>query len=243
MAAALARVFEDDRGTDTLIICPKHLVEMWEAYVADFRLRAKVLSLGKVDDLTDMRRYRVVLIDESQNLRNREGKRYKLIQDYISRNDCFCILLSATPYNKTYLDLSSQLRLFVPESQDLGIRPERLLREIGETEFIRRHQAPVRSLAAFEKSEFPDDWRDPDETLPRAANSQLHQDQLRKRRPRWSIVPHVRERDALLLSRAPAPYTQVHDRRRRSRGSLRSSLFRRERQRNQPSQPTPLRTR
>lgn len=160
MAAALARVFEDDRGTDTLIICPKHLVEMWEAYVADFRLRAKVLSLGKVDDLTDMRRYRVVLIDESQNLRNREGKRYKLIQDYISRNDCFCILLSATPYNKTYLDLSSQLRLFVPESQDLGIRPERLLREIGETEFIRRHQAPVRSLAAFEKSEFPDDWRD-----------------------------------------------------------------------------------
>jgi superfamily II DNA or RNA helicase len=160
MAAALARVFEDDRGTDTLIISPKHLVEMWEAYVADYRLRAKVLSLGKVDDLRDMRRYRVVLIDESQNLRNREGKRYKLIQDYIDRNDCYCIMLSATPYNKTYLDLSSQLRLFVPDDQDLGIRPERLLREIGETEFIRRHQAPVRSLAAFEKSEFPDDWRD-----------------------------------------------------------------------------------
>lgn len=54
-------------------------------------------------------------------------------------------LLSATPYNKTYLDLSSQLRLFVPEHDDLGIRPERLLRDIGETEFVRRHQAPVRS--------------------------------------------------------------------------------------------------
>ncbi len=69
-------------------------------------------------------------------------------------------LLSATPYNKNYRDLTSQLRLFVQEDKDLGIRPERLLRELGETEFIRRHQCPVRSLAAFEKSEYPDDWRD-----------------------------------------------------------------------------------
>ena len=69
-------------------------------------------------------------------------------------------LLSGTPYNKTYLDLSSQLQLFVPAEHDLGIRPERLLKELGETEFIRRHQCPVRSLAAFEKSEYPDDWRD-----------------------------------------------------------------------------------
>ncbi len=160
MAAALARVFQEDRDTDTLIICPKNLVEMWEDYVDKYRLHGKVLSLGKVDDLADLRRYRVVLIDESQNLRNREGKRYKQIQEYIVRNDCYCIMLSATPYNKTYLDLSAQLRLFVPEDLDLGVRPERLLRDIGETEFIRRHQAPVRSLAAFEKSEDPDDWRD-----------------------------------------------------------------------------------
>jgi hypothetical protein len=48
----------------------------------------------------------------------------------------------------------------VQEDKDLGIRPERRLRELGETEFIRRHQCPVRSLAAFEKSEYPDDWRD-----------------------------------------------------------------------------------
>jgi hypothetical protein len=33
--------------------------------------------------LPDLRRYRVVLIDESQNLRNREGKRYRVILDYI----------------------------------------------------------------------------------------------------------------------------------------------------------------
>ena len=60
----------------------------------------------------------------------------------------------------SYLDLSSQLRLFVPEDMDLGMRPERIIRELTETEFIRRYQASVRSLAAFEKSPYADDWRD-----------------------------------------------------------------------------------
>lgn len=55
--------------------------------------------------------------------------------------------------------------LFVAEDQDLGFRPEALITELGggsngELEFIRRHQCSVRSLAAFEKSEHPDDWRE-----------------------------------------------------------------------------------
>lgn len=161
MATALARIFEDDHGVETLIICPKNLMPMWEDYRQHYRLRAKVLSITNVQrELPDLRRYRLVLIDESHNLRNREGKRYRSIAEYINSNDSRVILLSATPYNKTYLDLSNQLRLFIDESNDIGIRPERLLRELGETEFIRRHQCPVRSLAAFEKSEFADDWRD-----------------------------------------------------------------------------------
>lgn len=161
MATAVARIFEDDFGLETLVICPKNLVKMWEGYVHKYRLRGRVLSISRVlNELPDLRRYRVVVLDESQNLRNREGKKYRAIQDYIKENESKCILLSATPYNKNYLDLSSQLRLFVPEDLDLGIRPEHLIREIGETEFIRRHQALVRSLAAFEKSTYPDDWRD-----------------------------------------------------------------------------------
>ena len=161
MATALARVFEDDHGLETLIICPKNLVPMWEDYRERYRMRARILSISRViSQLPDMRRYRLVLIDESHNLRNREGKRYRAIQEYIRENDSKCILLSATPYNKTYLDLSSQLRLFVPEDEDLGIRPESLLRNISETQFIRLHQAPVRSLAAFDKSGYADDWRE-----------------------------------------------------------------------------------
>ena len=161
MASALAKIFQDDHFTETLFICPKNLVPMWEAYKEEYRLLGKVLSITQAErELPTLRRYRVVLIDESQNLRNREGKRYRAIQEYVQENESRCILLSATPYNKTYLDLSSQLRLFVPEDKDLGIRPERLLRDIGETEFIRRHQCPVRSLAGFEKSDYADDWRE-----------------------------------------------------------------------------------
>jgi superfamily II DNA or RNA helicase len=161
MASALARIFEEDQGLETLIICPKNLVRMWDDYVYQYGLRAKVLSISEVTGkLPDLRRYRLVLIDESQNLRNREGKRYRAIQEYVKANDSKCILLSATPYNKTYLDLSSQLRLFVEEDKDLGIRPEVLLRQLGETEFLRRYQCPVRSLSGFEKSEYADDWRE-----------------------------------------------------------------------------------
>ena len=163
MATAVAKIFEDDYHTETLIICPKNLVPMWEGYTHRYRLHAKVMPLSKV--LTELpektRRYRLVLIDESHNLRNKEGKRWRVIRDYIERNESLTVLLSATPYNKTYLDLSAQLALFLNEDADIGIRPEQLLARIGgEHEFVRRHQCGVRTLAAFEKSDIPDDWRE-----------------------------------------------------------------------------------
>ena len=160
MATALARIFEDDHGVETLIICPKNLVRMWEDYRQQYRLRAKVLSITQAQHkLPDLRRFRLVVIDESHNLRNRDGSRYRAIAEYISANDSRVILLSATPYNKTYLDLSNQLRLFIDEHKDIGIRPEKFIREKSENELLRM-QIPVRSLAAFEKSTHADDWRD-----------------------------------------------------------------------------------
>ena len=162
MGTALARIQEDDYDVETLIICPKNLVDMWENYREEYRLRGRVLSMSRViNELPDLRRYRLVMIDESHNLRNREGKRYRAIQDYIQQNESKVILLSATPYNKTYLDLSNQLRLFVGEAEDLGIRPEQYIKALGgETEFMRRHQSGVRTLSAFEQSEYIDDWRE-----------------------------------------------------------------------------------
>jgi len=163
MATALARIMQDDYGTETLVLCPKNLVTMWRDYLHDYHLVGEVHSVSNVqNELPDLRRFRVVVIDESHNLRNREGKRYKVIKDYIEKNESKCILLTATPYNKTYLDLSAQLRLFLSEEQskDLGIRPERLIGALGESRFYAAYQCPVRSLTAFEKSEYADDWRD-----------------------------------------------------------------------------------
>jgi len=165
MATALARVFQDPpRSLETLILCPKNLVGMWEDYTQRYRLIAKVVSITQTQTaLPDLRRYRVVIIDESHNLRNREGRRWAVIRDYIQRNASKCILLSATPYNKAYLDLANQLRLFLNPDDIVGIRPEEYLRQDCQgrvDEFTRRHQCPANCLSAFEKSEHADDWRE-----------------------------------------------------------------------------------
>ncbi|MBI3340152.1 MAG: NgoFVII family restriction endonuclease [Chloroflexi bacterium] len=160
VGTAISRVF-DERGYDTLIICPKNLVKMWNSYRSTYRMHADVLSISRaIKELPKLRRYKLVIIDESHNLRNREGKRYRAVRDYIEHNESKVVLLTATPYNKGYIDLSNQLRLFIPEDQKLTVRPEQLLREIGEIEFIRQYQADIHSLAAFEKSPHPSDWQE-----------------------------------------------------------------------------------
>ncbi len=161
MATAVAKILEEDYGLETLILCPKNLTEMWKDYAHRYQLRAEVLSISRViNELPNLRRYRIVVVDESHNLRNPEGRTYRAIREYVAANESRCVLLSATPYNKTYRDLSAQLGLFTPPNLDLGVRPERKLRSMGETEFIRRHQCGLGTLAAFEKSEFADDWRE-----------------------------------------------------------------------------------
>ncbi|HEY3326154.1 MAG TPA: helicase-related protein [Novimethylophilus sp.] len=166
MATALARMVEDDLNFETLIICPKNLVPMWEKYREQYGLRGKVLSLTEVTHKTrglkDLKRYRLVLIDESHNLRNREGRRYKAIADYVKECDAKVILLTATPYNKTLTDLSAQLRLFVEEKQNIGVRPEHFMRlkDMTDAQFERQYQCPPHSILAMEKSTELDDWRE-----------------------------------------------------------------------------------
>lgn len=159
--SALAKLYQEDFGSETLILCPKNLQTMWQGYVDRFRLLAKVLPLSQARNvLPELRRFRVVLIDESHNLRNREGKTYEVVRNYIEANGSKCVLLSATPYNKDFEDLSSQLRLFIGEEQDLGIRPERLLAAVGEAEFLKLADGRPTSIRAFEASPHADDWRD-----------------------------------------------------------------------------------
>ena len=162
-ATALAKMFEEDFFLETLIICPKNIVEMWEGYVHKYQLHAKVISQSMVQrQLPNLRRYRLVIIDESHNLRNDEGSRYRSIKSYLEENESKVILLSATPYNKSYVDLSNQLRLFLSDDKDLGISPERYIESTGgQVHFTAKHtETFIRSIKAFEKSHFSDDWRE-----------------------------------------------------------------------------------
>ena len=162
MATALARIFEEEHGLSTLVLCPKNLGDMWKTHAEQYGLHAKILPFSQaIKELPSVpARFRLVLIDESHNLRNREGKIWQAITKYIDQSASKCILLSATPYNKTYQDLSNQLRLFIPEDEDIGIRPEALIRELTLPVFELQYQCKPRTLAAFEKSRHADDWRD-----------------------------------------------------------------------------------
>ena len=67
---------------------------MWQGYRDRYGLRGSVLSTSRaVAELPNLRRYRMVIIDESHNLRNRESKLWKAIRDYVERNDSRCVLL------------------------------------------------------------------------------------------------------------------------------------------------------
>ncbi len=160
MATALARLMEDRHDLQTLILCPPNLVPMWEDYRHRYGLRGRVMSLGKViEDLPQLIRHRLVIVDESHNLRNREGRRYLAIRNYIAQNTEFTVLLSATPFNKEFADVANQLRLFLSDDDDLGVRPERWLRDLT-AEDLAQLQINPKTLRAFQASPFPDDWRD-----------------------------------------------------------------------------------
>ncbi|MFM6078192.1 MAG: SNF2-related protein, partial [Dolichospermum sp.] len=103
VGTAIAKIIEEELGVSTLIICPKNLVNMWENYKDEYGLTAKVISISQVSKIlpTIPAMFRLVLIDESHNLRNREGQRYAAIKEYIEQSGSRCILLTATPYNKS----------------------------------------------------------------------------------------------------------------------------------------------
>ena len=121
MATALARIMQDRLpAMETLVICPKNLVKMWWEYLHDYRLVGEVRSVTNVqNELLDLRRFRLVIIDESHNLRNREGKRYKAIKDYIEKNESKCICSRPHLIIKPTLISRHNYALFLTDEQSL----------------------------------------------------------------------------------------------------------------------------
>jgi len=164
VATAVALLLQEEQGYETLILCPKNLVKMWTGYVESFRLHAKVVSTSTAhQELVNLRRYRLVIVDESHNMRNHKTRLHGVVRDYISINDPKVLLLTATPYNTSMNDVANQLKLFIDEDVDLGIRPEVALRKADEDgreeDFLRRCDDKTSSLKAFQLSEEDEDWQ------------------------------------------------------------------------------------
>ncbi len=134
VGAAILKQFERNERTRGLIVCPAHLVTMWDRYNEHYQLNARVMSMGLLrregdgasNILLDDDRYRFrdfVLIDESHNFRNTETQRYRLLQQFLAAGKR-CCFLTATPRNKSGWDIYNQIKLFHQEDQtDLPIDP------------------------------------------------------------------------------------------------------------------------
>ena len=142
--------------------CPANLQDMWRKYVIKYDLKADIHSMAKPIDENNVRHYDLVIIDESHNFRNSEGKRYQNIKRLINLQGCKVLMLTATPYNMDFSDLGNQLRLFLKDDTDLGIQPEAYIRSLGgEREFSKRHDEDyIRSIKAFGRSCEADDWKE-----------------------------------------------------------------------------------
>jgi superfamily II DNA or RNA helicase len=160
IATAIARVMFEQHNSETLVICPKNLVRMWKDYLREYQIVGDVVSLSMAHaELPEMARFRLVIVDESHNLRNTDTRQWRAVRGYIERNDPRVVLLTATPYNKAFTDAAGQLRLWLADDADLGVRPEQMIADVGELAVAQRADGRLTTLQAFEASTHPEDWQ------------------------------------------------------------------------------------
>lgn len=81
-ACAIAKIYETTYASSTLVICPANLQDMWRKYAIKYDLKVDIMSMSKPIDVDNARYYRLIIVDESHNLRN-GGKRYNNIKTLI----------------------------------------------------------------------------------------------------------------------------------------------------------------
>jgi len=144
VGSAVARFYYESERRRPLIICPHALVEMWQKYNIQWHLNATIMptSLLRENAATDadnvcpalgeelVQDCRFVLIDESHNFRYSDSQRYNVLSDFLTDgSDRKVLLLTATPYNKSPLDVYNQIKLFHhEETTRMPIEPRNLRR-------------------------------------------------------------------------------------------------------------------
>lgn len=100
-------------GGHKLVICPPVLKTYWEDVLRDFNVNAKVISLGKLDEILDnydKDYFKYVFIDEAHRFRNDGTENYSKLHKICMNKKV--ILISATPQNNGPLDLLNLISLF-----------------------------------------------------------------------------------------------------------------------------------
>jgi superfamily II DNA or RNA helicase/HKD family nuclease len=106
-----AQLLQQLRGR-ILVICPPILQLYWEESLHDFRVPARVESLGKLEKIIEfgINRFDYIVVDEAHRFRNENTASYANLLD-ICRNKKV-ILVTATPLNNSIEDIYAQLKLF-----------------------------------------------------------------------------------------------------------------------------------
>jgi ERCC4-related helicase len=146
-ALAVMKFFQQ-QGREVLLLCPKKLEINWKRYrkhqdskfekdQLDFFVRFHTdmseERLEKYDDRADKfftnDKPKLIVIDESHNLRNDKSNRYKFLLEYVLQpnEDIKVLLLSATPINNSLNDIRNQFKLMVQGNvhgyeESLGVR-------------------------------------------------------------------------------------------------------------------------
>jgi superfamily II DNA or RNA helicase len=158
-ATAVAAMLGEVHEWDTLVICPPNLKEMWEKeYIDEYEISGRVVPFSMAEKiLPTLRRYRFIIVDESHTMRNSKRKDYIALLDYIRRNDCKVLLLTATPFNIRFQDVANQVGLYIDDDDDLGLEP--LAAMALDPQLADRVDHKTSTLAAFRRSEEAEDWK------------------------------------------------------------------------------------
>ena len=138
-ALAVMKYFQN-RGREILLLCPKKLHYNWLKYKKNQNSRFEKDELEyhirfhtdldeklmqKPEYVHDRKDYnftnkkpKLIVIDESHNLRNDKSKRFEyLLEEIIKKNeDVKVLLLSATPINTDFKDVRNQLKLITKDN-------------------------------------------------------------------------------------------------------------------------------
>ena len=157
-AVATALMLQSAEDYSTLVLCPKNLQQMWQEHFEAYDINGRVVPYSMVDKvLPELKRFNLVICDESHNLRNNGTVAYDAIHQYIRTNGSKVLLLTATPYNLAFQDVANQIGLYLDDDEDLGIVPTAALQ--ADPNLVTKVDSKINTLAAFRRSEEADDWK------------------------------------------------------------------------------------